>query len=126
MFPGPPATPSELSIPRDLVNMELQQFSVVWNVPFTHTNHSISHYNVTVSNNQSQSYEMSILADPKTSESVVQVTLFFPPNTTSCEILSISVTAVNDIGPSIPASADMTVMKGTLLPTMAVCKLHTF
>ena len=81
-------------------DLELQQFSVVWTVPFTHTNHSISHYNVIVNNlNQSQSYEMSISAGPKT-ESVVQVTLPFPPNTTSCEILSISVTAVSGISPS--------------------------
>ena len=100
---GPPSDPSFDA--HSAVAMELQQLSVVWTVPFTHTNHSISHYNVTVDNlNQSQSYyERSISAGPKT-ESVVQVTLPFPPNTTSCEILSISVTASNDIGSSNPAS----------------------
>jgi hypothetical protein len=115
---GPPDTPAGLSLPEDHVNMELGQFSVEWNVPFSHTNHSISHYTVTVNSpNETvgyvESFRVSSEAGPPIPTSgPVTVSLPFPPRTTSCDILNISVTAVNDIGASRAASAVIFIPKG--------------
>jgi hypothetical protein len=120
---GPPDTPAGLSLPEDHVNMELGQFSVEWNVPFSHTNHSISHYTVTVNSpNETvgyvESFRVSSEAGPPIPTSgPVTVSLPFPPRTTSCDILNISVTAVNDIGASRAASAVIFIPK---VPDVAV------
>ena len=117
MFPGPPDTPAGLVFPADHVNMELGQFSAVWNVPFSHSNHSISHYNVTVNSYNftrqlEESFPVNSGAHPLPTSGKVEVILRFPPRTFSCDIINVSVTAVNDIGPSQPASAVMFLPKG--------------
>jgi hypothetical protein len=102
---GTPSTPVAALVN---IDMEAKYFSAVWDVPFSHKNYSISHYNVTVWNkNQSVGYVESFPVSPETGPPLptsgpVTVTLPFPPRTTSCDILNISVTAVNDIGPSRP------------------------
>ena len=104
--------PSHLSVPMDSVDVKSNKFSAVWNVPFTHTNHSVSQYTVRVSNpSQNQSYERSFYAGLER-ESSVQVSLQFPPHTSSCDILNISLTAVNDVGASQPAPFKVFVPKG--------------
>ena len=41
------------------------------------------------------------------------VTLNFPPLTSSCDILNVTVTAINDIGASEPVSASLFIPAGT-------------
>ena len=122
LFPGPPDTPAALSLPGTHVDMELRQFSVEWNVPFSHPNHSISHYSVSVNSlNQSLSYDetlpvSSAVQPPLPTSGLVSVSLPFPRRTFSCDILNISVTAVNDIGASQPAYGYVLIPKGDLQP----------
>ena len=113
---GPPSVPSAVALAAD-VDMESRQFSAVWNVPFSHTNHSISGYTVAVSSlNQTEAYERSLGPEtPLPDSGPVQVTLPFPPHTSSCHILHISVSALNDIGPSKPASLTVLIPKGGAL-----------
>jgi hypothetical protein len=110
---GPPSTPSALTLPGQGVDMEQRRFSAVWNVPFSHGNHSVSLYTVSVSNsNQSESYQEWVGPETQAPGSgVVHTTLPFPNHTASCDILNISVSASNDIGASKPAYLSLPVPK---------------
>jgi hypothetical protein len=124
---GPPNTPSALTLPGQGVDMEQRRFSAVWNVPFSHGNHSVSLYTVSVSNsNQSESYQEWVGPETQAPGSgVVHTTLPFPNHTASCDILNISVSASNDIGASKPAYANMYIPKVPDTEVMAKTTVHS-
>ena len=106
LFPGPPDPPS-LTILEQHVDLELRILTVVWDVPYSHPDHPISHYDVTVTNVHKAE------ADSLMSESSdTSITLPFPHQTSSCDVLTVTVTAVNDIGASKPAQANVSIPEG--------------
>ena len=117
MYPGPPNTPSTLTFPDKHVDMQSEQFLAVWSVPFSHSNHSISSYNVSVGNiNTTKTCQRSITVSPGAkSPATENDTLDFPPSTSSCDILIVTLTAINDIGSSEPVSASLFIPTGITL-----------
>lgn len=113
-FPGPPTSPSSLTL-QPSHNLELGVFSAVWSIPFSHPNHSISHYHLTVTNiHNSASYEMSI-KNPfieQSANDVMKSTLPYPNQTDSCDVLTVAVKAFSDLGPSEPAFANISIPRG--------------
>lgn len=110
-FPGPPTSPSSLTL-HPHFNSELRVLSAVWNTPFSHPNHTISQYHLTVSNiHNSASYEMSIENEKSTND----VMLPLPNSTSACDIVTVTVRAVNDLGPSEPALANISIPQGVYI-----------
>jgi hypothetical protein len=106
---GPPDTPS-LTIPEQHVDLELRQLSAFWNVPYSHADHSITHYDVTVTNtHRAGSYDKFIAHSATSGIGGMNITLPFPHGTSSCDVLTISVTAVNDVGAGKPAQVNVSI-----------------
>lgn len=110
--------------------MEPRQFSASWSVPFSHANHSISHYILRVANTRTgDSYESSIGSSSEDLHNdVMNITLPFPNQTDSCDILIVTAAAVNDVGSSEPTSTNLSIPEGNLQPCwnisfLRVCNL---
>ena len=113
-FSGPPDTPS-LTLPEQNVDLESRQLSAFWNVPYSHADHSITHYDVTVTNtHRAESYNTSIAHSATSGIGAMNITLTFPNGTSSCDVLTISVTAINDVGASKAAQVNVSIPEGIL------------
>ena len=114
IFSGPPDTPS-LTIPEQHVDLELRQLSAFWSIPYSHADHSITHYDVTVNNtHRAGSYDTFIAHSATSGIGGMNITLPFPNGTSSCDVLTISVTAVNDVGAGKPAQVNVSIPEGIL------------
>lgn len=113
-FSGPPTSPSSLTL-RPQFNLGLRVLSAVWSTPFSHPNHTISHYHLTVSNiHNNASYEKSIFVEQSTNDSMSSV-LPLPNQTSACDVVTVTVRAVNDLGPSEPAYANISIPQGVYI-----------
>ena len=108
IYAGPPEPPS-LTLPEQLIDMDSRLLSAFWNAPYTHANHLISHYNVIVTNIRTAEINAHSLASESGGMNIM---LPFTPQTNSCDILTVTVTAVNDVGASEPATANVSIPKG--------------
>ena len=85
-------------------------FLARWNTPFAHKNHSVLHYSLEVLNNHDK-VKHNILAclSPCGSQNIS----FTAPNQTQvCDMLMLTLTAVNDIGSSNSTVANITIPIG--------------
>ena len=77
-------------------------------------NHSISSYNVSVINlNTTEVYQRTItVSSEDIMSSAVNDTLDFPTLTNACDIINVTVIAINNIGSSEPTSASLYIPTG--------------
>ena len=112
LSPGPPAA---ITFTEFNIDVKLKRFLAIWSVPFSHMNHSISSYNVSVINlNTTEVYQRTITVSSEDNImcSAVNDTLDFPSLTNACDIINVTVIAINDIGSSEPTSASLYIPTG--------------
>ena len=108
MLAGEPDTPLNLST--EIKDIGAGQLDVKWGAPFSHKDHAITDYNLTVTNNRN-SNSVTKKVQPQTSADCLNATLQFPNDTQKCDVLTIALTAINDIGESNSAIINTLIYK---------------
>ena len=86
--------------------------SATWRAPFAHVDHAVSHYILKVVNTRSgETYDRNIVSNSSASD-VLNTTMPFTSQTEPCDVLTVSLVAVNDIGESDSAVANISIPTG--------------
>ena len=91
---GPPLPPEPI-----LVTNSSSQLNIQWQIPYSHENFGVQSYNIQIVNMSSGNILDSVL-----NYSDISYVYTFENDVQYCQILTVSVTAVSVLGPSVPGS----------------------